>query len=185
MSAVYQARSDGSIELGDQPNTLSDDSILDLMNDILNRGAWNAELINRKSSLFEYRINVGSTIFKLYTYVINVSSSSRGRPKEQRIQLNSGTPTEGFDNLGKSNTTVMLLGIYNHDKEPVICAWKPEDKNNYGKQKSCYVNINTISNALRDGFAKRRDGKNHIVCAFKSNFIHYYLMNKDELHLND
>jgi hypothetical protein len=179
---TFQALSNGTIELGIQPSRLEDSELEECFLNSITSGEWSATLLRKSQSMYVYNVSIGTIIFELYVYLFNVRSSSRGRAKEKRIQLNASTPEEGFKYFNGRTKKSIVLGVYRRDDNTIFCAWNSEKKNNNGKQKSCYINIEVIAEAMRDGFSKRRDNAGDVVCAFKSEFLHYYIMNLAELH---
>lgn len=181
-SLIYQAINDGTIVIAEQMERYSDNQLKLTFEHAVKKGSWNAELISQENGLLIYNVNVGSITFGLYLYLNNVRSSSRGRAKEQRIQLNSNISSRGFNFVNSKMNKCVILGIYRGENEDIFCAWDAEKKNNHGKQKSCYIDIESIALAMRNGFYCKRDNAGDVVCAFKPDFIHYYLMNLEKLH---
>jgi hypothetical protein len=179
---IYQASNDGTIEIAEQNERYSDNELAIFFEQSFNMDSWKIDLLDREPGLLVYNVNVGSVTIDLYIYLTNVRSSSRGRTKEQRIQLNSGLSKTGFEIENSRTKKCLVLGVYRRGNENIICAWNAEKKNNQGKQKSCYIDIETIAIAMRDGFSTKRDNVGDVVCAFKPEFLHYYIMNSEKLH---
>lgn len=181
-SQVYQANNDGSIELNVQSVKLLDHELLKMFETFFCKGSWQCNQVSKDAGLTIYHVVCGNITFDLYLYILNITSSSRNRPREQRIQLNHNISDKGFLTAHQPLNKCVILGVYRYKDETIFCSWHSEEKNNHGKQKSCYVDIKTIATAMRDGFAKRKDTVGSVVCAFKPEFIHFYLMHLEELH---
>ncbi len=182
MSKVYVANTDGTISMNEQPqsNGACDNKIV--FENALHYDGWYFDLVEDKPGLHLYNASCGEDIFDLYVYIKSVRSSSRGRSLEHRIQLNSNISPDGFINMNQESKVCLVLGVYTNSNKTIICAWDPVKKNNRGKQKSCYIDIKTIANAMRDGFAKRTDNAGDIVYAFEPQFLRYYIKNINEFH---
>lgn len=48
--------------------------------------------------------------------------------------------------------------------------------------KSCFTNTTHLSNALRDGFAQDYDSYGNLICAFRPEFLQFYIVNLHKLH---
>jgi hypothetical protein len=179
---IYQAKNDGTIEIAEQNKKLTEEQLRLLFESSLDKGSWQLQLVGQELGLLIYNVSVGSLILKLYVYLFNVHSSSRGRTREQRIQLNPSLSRKGFSHTNSKTNKCLVLGVYKRDDAPIICAWNAEKKNNHGKQKSCYIDIETIAIAMRDGFCSKHDNVGDVVVAFKPEFIHYYITNMETLH---
>jgi hypothetical protein len=182
MDLIYQASNDGTIVISEQSVRYSDNELLQFFEDAVQKGSWTINLQKKETGLFIYNVNVGSLAIELYVYLTNVRSSSRGRAKEQRIQLNANISKTGFEISNSKTKKCLVLGVYRRGNKNIICGWNAEKKNNQGKQKSCYVDIETIAIAMRDGFSSKRDNAGDVVCVFKPDFLHYYIMNLEKLH---
>lgn len=181
-SLTYQAKPDGTIELDIQSPAFSDDELRQTIEEAIGDESWKFKLLDQEKGLLIYNLIVGNILMELYVYIFNVRSSSRGRAKEQRIQLNSNISIRGFEFINSRTRKSLILGIYRKDSNTIFCAWDAKKKNNNGKQKSCYISIETLATAMRDGLAKKKDGVGDIAYAFKPEFLHYYIMNLEELH---
>lgn len=101
---------------------------------------------------------------------------------EQRIQQKAKYLNYANDRKIEGNK-VSCLGVYKHDSETVFCAWNinlstasPETP--ISKQ----IKITTIARALAEGFVQQMSGSGEYVCAFKKEFIYFYLVNSTWIH---
>ncbi|MCM1064648.1 MAG: AAA family ATPase [Eubacterium sp.] len=132
-----------------------------------------------------YRIVIprgnGDQIF----YVCLKGTTPGGRSNlqdEQRIQQKAKYLNYANDRKNEGNK-VSCLGVYKHESETIFCAWKinfsmasPETP--ISKQ----IKITTIARALTEGFVQQMSGSGEYVCAFKREFIYFYLVNSDWIH---
>lgn len=118
---------------------------------------------------------------KYNVFLGNIRNESRNE-KEKKIQLNGKDPRiveDGIDNI--------ILGVYCYNaqdtiKDYLIAAWAIDENTNYQTNPSIRgINIDLFQQAKFKGFVSNKF-RNNIVYCFRSEFIHYYLTNKDKLH---
>ena len=76
-----------------------------------------------------------------------------------------------------------FFGIYSRGGETILCAWRvtpsaasPETP--ISKQ----IKITSIAKAMREGFARQERGRGEYACAFRPEFLYFYLRGSDWLH---
>ncbi|MCR5380091.1 MAG: AAA family ATPase [Lentisphaeria bacterium] len=100
---------------------------------------------------------------------------------EMRIQINSSSINYLFQ-MSLKGIYCLLLGIYKRNNQSILCAWKvnnseAEPNNTVSKQ----IKIKTIAEAMKYGFSQQKRG-DEFVCAFRKEFIFFYLQNNKWLH---
>lgn len=184
----YQANRDGSIQLGPQPEGPTRNEIIQILREGLTCNGWNIEeeQVDRQPYLF--KISAHDRTIDVYIYCWRISNGGREtRQYEQRIQIGSSAGNEGFniDNTDE-NRKGLLLGIYKKEGvEPIIVAWETEKNRDHGASKSCFVDIRAIAIAMRDGFVQTKDTHGNLVCAFRKEFLNFYICNLKKLHTID
>lgn len=103
---------------------------------------------------------------------------------EQRIQQKAKYLNYAYDRKNEGNKAI-CLGVYKHDSEVIFCAWNinqstASPETSISKQ----IKITTIARALSEGFVQQMTGSGEYVCAFKSDFIFFYLANSGWIHNN-
>ena len=79
--------------------------------------------------------------------------------------------------------SAITIGVYRRNEGIVICAWKVAHSSAAATSRvSKQIKIDTISQAMRVGFAQQRRGQNEFVCAFRKEFLYFYLENVSWLH---
>lgn len=183
----YQAKQNGSVDFSSQPPGPNKEKIVTILSKSLNANGWNLLKDDTSSQPFRFDIEAFDLKLELYIYCWRISNGGRkGRPYEQRIQIGN-VNNEGFEiNNSSESKKGLLLGIYEVENQfPVIVAWETEKNRSHGASKSCFVDIRAIAKASRDGFVQTRDKDGNIVCAFKEEFLIFYIMNLNKLHLMD
>lgn len=106
-----------------------------------------------------------------------------GLKDEQRIQPKAKHLNYVFDRKEEGKTAI-ILGIYNRDGETVLCAWKVMASAAASLETpiSKQIKISSIAKAMREGFVQQDKGKGEYACAFRPEFLYFYLRNCDWLH---
>ena len=118
-------------------------------------------------------------------YFPNLAWSSGNRSDlEKRIQITQNWADHSSEfSLPKTGSHLcVLIGTYTRNKQTIFCAWDVASYHDHKNPTSCYVDVDAIGKAMRDGFGQSVDKKNRLVCCFRPEFIHYYLNNMEELH---
>ncbi|MCU4797757.1 AAA family ATPase [Bacillus cereus] len=181
----YQANQDGGIELGIQPEGPTKSEIISILTDALSCNGWEVDDVQSSSQPYIFKLASHQRTLDVYIYCWRISNGGRNtRPYEQRIQIGTSCGDEGF-NIDNRNQLKkgLLLGIYKkEDCDPVIVAWETEKNKNHGTSKSCFVSIQAIAQAMRDGFVQTKDTDGNLVCVFKKEFFNFYISNLENLH---
>ena len=92
--------------------------------------------------------------------------------------------TIGYEVEQSETEKTVMLGIYKRDTfdDYLICAWQPSEWGNRGKAFNCFIDVHALAEAFRSGFTNDHSKLPRKVFAFRPEFIHYYLLNKDRLH---
>lgn len=184
----YQANPDGSVQLGPQPEGPFKQEIIQILKEALSCNGWNIDSENTSNQPYLFKISANDRFMDVYIYCWRVSNGGRpSRPYEQRIQIGKAGE-EGFliDNSTNPFKKGLLLGIYKKDgEEPIIVAWETEKNRDHGSSKSCFIDIRAIAQAMRDGFIQTKDNHDNLICAFKKEFLNFYISNLKMLHTID
>lgn len=101
---------------------------------------------------------------------------------EQRIQQKAKYLNYTNDRKKEGNK-VSCLGVYKHESETVFCAWNINSSTASPETPvSKQIKITTIARALTEGFVQQMSGSGEYVCAFKKEFIYFYLVNSNWIH---
>lgn len=101
---------------------------------------------------------------------------------EQRIQQKAKYLNYAFERKAEGSKAI-CLGVYRHESEPVFCAWNLNRSSASPETPiSKQIKITTIARALSEGFVQQKTGSGEYVCAFKSDFIYFYLVNSGWIH---
>lgn len=178
-----EANIDGSIGPGDQFLNFNP---LEILKSSLGEKNWNfIESERSGTSMLKGNLSLGG-ITKHLTFTIGkIQDQEEGRnPNEKRVQLSKQNTTIGFNFNETTSDLYSLIGVYKREiyDDVIFCAWTNEVIKNPNTQISVRVKIDLIAKALTNGFAKTLNDANQIVCAFRPEFIHYYLLNKESLH---
>lgn len=101
---------------------------------------------------------------------------------EQRIQQKAKYLNYANDRKNEGNK-VSCIGVYKRDSETIFCAWKINPSTAAPETPiSKQIKITTIARALTEGFVQQMSGSGEYVCAFKKEFIYFYLVNSGWIH---
>ncbi len=101
---------------------------------------------------------------------------------EQRIQQKAKYLNYANDRKVEGNK-VSCLGVYKHESETIFCAWNINPSTASAETSiSKQIKITTIARALTEGFVQQMSGSGEYVCAFKREFIYFYLVNSSWIH---
>lgn len=179
-----QANENGSVERGEQPSSPNTSDIKNTLERGLTANGWSLSNRDVSSQPYKFTIEAARDLISLYIYCWRISNGGRGRDNEQRIQIGRYPDDIGF-RIGSEdpNQKGLLMGIYQRDGlEPIIVSWKIETNRGHGSSKSCFVTIDTIAEALKDGFVQSEDSDGNIICAFRKEFFNFYIKNLTFLH---
>ncbi|MDL2319013.1 AAA family ATPase [Eubacteriales bacterium OttesenSCG-928-A19] len=121
-----------------------------------------------------------------YRIVVSIKGTTPGGRgallDEQRIQQMSKYLVYAHNHASQGGIAASL-GVYKRDNTVVFCAWqlKPSaaaSDNPVSKQ----IKIATIADAMKEGFVQQDKGKGEFACAFRKEFIYFYLKNSSWLH---
>ncbi len=102
---------------------------------------------------------------------------------EQRIQPKSKYLNYIY-NKQQEGKKGAILGVYSRDGQIIFCAWKATLSNAASPETpiSKQIKIVSIAKAMREGFVQQDKGRGEYACAFKPEFLYFYLKNNDWLH---
>lgn len=101
---------------------------------------------------------------------------------EQRTQQKSKYINYAYSKLQAGESAVQL-GIYRRDGQTVFCAWKLKQSSAGAETPiSKQIKITTIAQAMKEGFAQQDKGTGEYACAFRKEFMYFYIRNAEWLH---
>lgn len=130
----------------------------------------------------KYKENIDMT--DIYICAKGTTPGGRsGLKDEQRIQPKAKYLNYVFER-GEEEKKAVFLGVYNRDGETVFCTWKVIQSAAASLETpiSKQIKITSIAKAMREGFVQQDKGKGEYACAFKPEFLYFYLRNNEWLH---
>ena len=192
MATSKQANVDGTLEDGPDPlhpNLVQREQIL---KNALSGNGYRLHSLVQKSYpptqfvKFTADIEKGQTRLLLEIfYFSNFAWSSGGRSShEKRIQISQDWDEHSAEfSLSKVGPKrCLLIGTYSRDGHTIFGAWDASAYQHHRAPSSCYVDVDAIANAMRDGFGQSTDSKGRLVCCFRPEFMHFYINNMEVLH---
>ena len=139
---------------------------------------YSIEVIDNMSDVFHVAHSVLGDI-----YICGKAVTPGGREglnDEQRIQPKAEHLNYVFDKQANGKIGI-FLGVYLYDEQTIFCTWKPTMStalSTISKQ----IKITCIAAAIKEGFAQCNKGHGEYACAFKPEFLYFYLRNCKWLH---
>lgn len=192
---MHIVKSNGEIIVGSDLS-LNPNQYKNYLEKALNRNGWlSKETAHGNSGYIKYTLSHNNGESKIiHIYLKCVVHRGKGRDiDEKAAQMSANMDTRGLQAIGTTGESTYTFGIYrdpltsgnpdNTDDEYVICAWHADEwGENHGiKAFNYFIRTKLISEGFKEGFA-RKEAKGGTVVAFRPEFIHYYLTNKDTLH---
>lgn len=184
----YQAQTDGTYQIGWEPEGPNTTRIKAILQNSLGSYGWTVNFDNISSNPYHGVLTNTNLNIDIYIYCWRISNGGRtNRPCEKRIQIGSNADRSPLARENQGNNRTLLLGIYEpvdgqQFQTPIIVAWESKKNQNAGSSKSCFTDVANISTAMRDGFSQYYNSDNDLVCAFRPEFMHFYIMHLNKLH---
>lgn len=187
MAEYSFARGDGTIVNAEytRANAISDEIVENTIKDAFSQYGNVVECSKIDEYPEVYKIVIQSKNQEIYVCAKGTTPGGRENLKdEQRVQQKSKYLNYVYQQseLGK---IAIQLGVYWYEGNIVFCAWKVKKSSADNETPvSKQIKISTISKAMNDGFAQQEKGKGELVCAFRKEFIYFYIKNLSWLHNN-
>lgn len=187
-NTYYQAKVDGTYAIALEPTGPNTRRIKDILQESLSSYGWTVNFDNISSNPYHGVLTNTNLNLDIYIYCWRISNGGRtNRPSEKRIQIGSNADRSPLSRENEGNKRTLLLGIYEpangqQFQTPIIVAWESRKNQNAGASKSCFTDVSNISIAMRDGFSQYYNSDHDLVCAFRPEFMHFYIMNLNKLH---
>jgi hypothetical protein len=157
---------------------------LELLKQALENNSWLISESRTEKAGYNYiKIVNGDKELTLHVYLKKVNWRHRS-DYEKAMQFPADHITIGYEVEQSETEKTVMLGIYKRDTfdDYLICAWQPAEWGNRGKAFNCFIDVHALAEAYRSGFTNDQSKLPRKVFAFRPEFIHYYLLNKDRLH---
>lgn len=171
----------------DKSNYFSTDQVLASLKSVFNKFTFSThiEQVEGYEDVFHVTFDEENDgIGEVYICAKGTTPGGRsGLKDEQRIQPKAKYLNYVFQRREEGKKAA-FLGVYNRDGETILCTWKvmfsaaasPETP--ISKQ----IKISSIAKAMREGFVQQDKGKGEYACAFRPEFLYFYLRNSEWLH---
>ena len=185
MAEYNFVRSDGSIISAEysQAEVMSDVVIQKEITDAFCQYGNNAECLRIDNFPEVYNVKIKDKGIELYICAKGTTPGGRESIKdEQRVQQKSKYINYAYKQLEAGNVALQF-GLYNYDGTLIFCAWKVKKSTASPETPvSKQIKISTIAKAMMDGFAQQEKSGGELVCAFRKEFIYFYVKNCTWLH---
>lgn len=171
----------------DKNNYFSAEQVLASLDSAFNKFPFPAyiEQVTDYDDVFHVTFPEGNDgIGDVFIYAKGTTPGGRsGLKDEQRIQPKAKYLNYVYDR-GEEGKKAIFLGVYNRDGETILCTWKvmASAAASIETPISKQIKITSIAKAMREGFVQQDKGKGEYACAFRPEFLYFYLRNCDWLH---
>lgn len=180
------AENDGSfvIEEYDEKTRLTQEEVKNILIDAFRT---NGQAVSVEDVMDEvYKVTYGPASETCTVYVSAKPTTPGGRgtalADEQRI-LQLPKYLNCVASKQDAGEKAISIGVYRRNEGIVICAWKVSHSNAAEASRvSKQIKIDTIAQAMKIGFAQQSRGQSEYVCAFRKEFIHFYIRHAEWLH---
>lgn len=187
--AEYQfATSNGEIivEQYDSSLALTDEEVSERINAAFNMFPYNVDVSKVEDHPDVYNVHFKGDNGLRDVYICAKGTTPGGREAlkdEQRIQVKAKHFNYVYQKEQKGFIGI-FLGVYSRDGVDVFCAWKtaPSQASDENTPISKQIKIGYIAQAMREGIVQFPKGNNVYGCAFKPEFLYFYLRNYKWLH---
>lgn len=181
MPLYYESKLDGSLEEAEQYLAFNPKTLLF---EFLASNGWIITNSNRSTPI-DVRLEKDGEQISLLVHVSKIHNQEEGRnPLEKRIQVGTSSSSALFNYPVARAPYGLVLGLYKREvyEDTIICAWPTNSIPSSGSTDSLRVKIGTISNALTHGIAVWLNSDNKIICAFRPEHLHTYIINRVNIH---
>lgn len=171
----------------DKNNYFSADQVLSSLKSVFNMFPFpaNVKQVEEYDDVFHVTFPEGNDgIGDVFICAKGTTPGGRsGLKDEQRIQPKAKYLNYVFER-GEEGKKAVFLGVYNRDGETILCTWKvmASAAASIETPISKQIKITSIAKAMREGFVQQDKGKGEYACAFRPEFLYFYLRNCDWLH---
>lgn len=160
MSITYNINKNGKIVKSERPDIFTRSEIRNLIYNALNANEYSFEWKEDKHQPYKGNLTDGEKNIELLIYAWNITPTHINEDEHQKgIQISSNVDDEGFNIDNTDDKKVLLLGLYNCSKQPIIAAWDAQHYRGHG-QNTCYVDIKELKKGLDNGLFKCFHGCN-------------------------
>lgn len=185
----YQfANRDGSIvtEDYDRNTYFSAGQVLKSLKDAFRLFPYKVEInqVDNLDDVFHVTYPAGDGFGDVYICGKGTTPGGRqGLKDEQRIQPKAKYLNYVYDKQVEGKKGV-FLGVYSRDGVTIFCTWKVMQSNAASPETpiSKQIKIDSIARAMQEGFVQHDKGRGEYACAFKPEFLYFYLKNSEWLH---
>lgn len=146
-------------------------------------GASISSISDEFKEVYKVDIPKGEDVESFYICLKGTTPGGRSNlQNEQRIQQKSKYLNFAY-NRKVEGEKVACIGVYRHDSDTVFCTWNINQSTASPETPiSKQIKITTIARALTEGFVQQVSGAGEYVCAFRKEFIYFYLVHSDWIH---
>ena len=128
--------------------------------------------IDYKSSPYIVNIKKDDKEYRLIMFYKNITGAGWiDKPNIKRVQVTNVRKGDISKYISTSNNeTLIILGYYNYDDNPIMVAWNAYHYVYHDTTRSCYVDVNTLIDGYKKGYLNTVYAKQNIWVFTSENF---------------
>lgn len=117
-------------------------------------------------------LNRSNEIFDLIIYLKNITGAGRkDKINRKRVQVSNIKKVSPDDFIPTSiNRTMIILGYYNFDNNPIMVAWDAYRYIGHNTMRSAYVTVETLLRGYQNGYIETIDSSQKVWVFNSANF---------------
>ena len=133
---------------------------------------------NKNRVPYELIISKDNVDYRLVVFLKNITGAGWAeKPNIKRVQVSNIRVVDIEKYIDTTATeTLIILGYYNFDDNPIMVAWNAYRYVSHGTQRSCYVDIGNLLDGYRNGYCTTNYAEQRIWI-FKPTYFEVFLKN--------
>lgn len=153
MGKYININSDCRLEYDRDEVVYKKSELLKKFEEFLQESGFSVRWNETKSSPYAAVVSHGNKEYKLVLYLKNITGAGwSDKPHIKRVQVNNVRNEDATKYIDTtSEQTILILGYYNFDNNPLIVAWNAYKYVYHNTIRSCYVTIDNLIEGYRNG----------------------------------
>ena len=133
---------------------------------------------NKKSVPYELIVGKEGINYRLIVFLKNITGAGWvDKPHIKRVQVTNVRTVDNEKYISTTDTeALIILGYYNFDDNPIMVAWNAYRYVNHNKNRSCYIDIESLHEGYMNGYTTRMCSDQR-VWVFKPSYFETFLKN--------
>ncbi len=141
-------------------------------------GAKKVEWFDKGESPYKCVLHFGDKRYRVFMYLKNISGAGwETKPWIKRVQVpNIRLQHPDYFVRTEDNQTVLIIGYYNYDLNPILVAWDAYGYVMHTTVRSCYVEVDDLLKGYKEGYYVG-ECSGQKIWVFKPEYLNRFLDN--------